>query len=167
MFSFEGDYKRTPLQRLGGVSTSNGNSLTYSFAVSNVQIRIFMHRIDFVLIYCPRSRSFAIPDRETLIRRAQQERQKRADVRKQNNGAVIIQSCARSFLIRIKHKERERCAFDEYLRLSGLSNREQLEYLLKRILFFYYKKNQKDGERLVRALLIWFIVLSSVLLSVR
>lgn len=33
--------------------------------------------------------------------------------------------------------------------MSGLSNREQLEYLLKRILFFYYKKNQKDGERLV------------------
>lgn len=88
-------------------------------------------------------------DRETLIKRAQQERQKRAEIRKQNTGAVIIQSCARSFLTRTKCKERERCAFDNYLQMSGLSNREQLEYLLKRILFFYYKKNQKDGERLV------------------
>lgn len=88
-------------------------------------------------------------DRETLIKRAQQERQKRAEIRKQNTGAVIIQSCARSFLARTKCKERERCAFDNYLETSGLSNREQLEYLLKRILFFYYKKNQKDGERLV------------------
>lgn len=107
----------------------------------------FVHLIQFQWFFCG-------ADRETLIKRAQQERQKRAEIRKQNTGAIIIQSCARSFLIRSECKERERCAFDNYLQTSGLSNREQLEYLLKRILFFYYKKNQKDGERLVSAIVI-------------
>lgn len=111
MFSFDGNYKRTPSQRLGGVSTTN--------------------------------------DRETLIRRAQQERQKRAEIRRQNSGASIIQASVRSFLSRSKCKERERFAFDQYVKTTGLRNQENLEYLLKRILFFYYKKNQKDGERLV------------------
>lgn len=111
MFSFDGDYKRTPSQRLGGVSYTN--------------------------------------DRESLIRRAQQERHKRAEVRRQNTGATVIQASVRSFLSRAECKERERNAFDHYLKNTGLSNQENLEYLLKRILFFYYKKNQKDGERLV------------------
>lgn len=142
MFSFEGDYKRTPLQRLGGVSTTNGNMQTILLSCSLHAPLKSVYAISHVLIaFCA--------DRETLIKRAQQERQKRAEIRKQNTGAVIIQSCARSFLTRSKCKERERCAFDNYLQMSGLSNRDQLEFLLKRILFFYYKKNQKDGERLV------------------
>lgn len=111
MFSFEGNYKRTPLQNLGGVSNNN--------------------------------------DRETLIRRAQNERQKRAETRKQHTSAILIQSSARSFLTRSKCKDRERAAFDQYLQMTGLRNQEHLEYLLKRVLFFYYKKNQMDGERLV------------------
>lgn len=111
MFCFEGDYKRTPSQNLGGVSHNN--------------------------------------DRETLIRRAQQERQKRAEIRKQHMGAVIIQSTVRSYLSRSKIKEQQRSAFDHYLQSIGLNNPEQLEYLMQRILFFYCNKNQRDGERLV------------------
>lgn len=88
-------------------------------------------------------------DRETLIKRAQQERQKRAEIRKQHTGAVVIQSFVRSFLIRIKCKQKARFAFDQYLQSTGLKNTEQLEYLLKCILFFYHNKNEKDGERLV------------------
>ena len=112
MFSFEGDYKRTPLQNLGGASHND--------------------------------------DRETLIRRVQQERLKRAESRKQQTGAVVIQSAVRSFLIRTKYKTLERQRFDEYLNQHGLTNPEQMEFLLKRILFVYQTKNPKDGERLVR-----------------
>lgn len=117
MFSFDGDYRRTPAQNLGGSSLNN--------------------------------------DRETLIRRAQQERQKRAEIRRQHTGAVVIQSYVRSYLRRKKCKELERQEFDQFLHSTGLATEEQLEYLLKRILFFYYKKNQKDGERLVSSKLLF------------
>lgn len=111
MFSFEGNYKRTPKQNLGGVSHTN--------------------------------------DRETLIRRAQFERLKRAEIRKQHTGAITIQSSIRSFLERVRCKKEVRTAFDQYLKTVGLTNPEQLEYLLRCILFFYDKKYEKDGERLV------------------
>lgn len=120
MFSFEGNYKRTPLQSLGGVSHTN--------------------------------------DRETLIRRAQLERQKRAEIRKQHTGAITIQSSVRSFLCRIKCKQDARNVFDQYLATVGLTNPEQLEYLLRCILFFYDNRNEKDGERLVSVI---FSVFSS------
>lgn len=111
MFSFEGNYKRTPSQNLSGASHTN--------------------------------------DRETLIRRAQLERQKRAEIRKQHTGAITIQSCVRSFLSRVKCKKDAQQIFDQYLKNVGLTNPEQSEYLLRCILFFYDKKNEKDGERLV------------------
>lgn len=111
MFSFEGNYKRTPSQNLGGASHTN--------------------------------------DRETLIRRAQLERFKRAEIRKQHTGAITIQSFVRSFLARVRCKKEVRAAFDQYLTTVGLTNPEQLEYLLKCILFFYDTKYEKDGERLV------------------
>lgn len=112
MFSFEGDYKRTPIQNLGGASQSS--------------------------------------DRETLIRKAQQERQKRAELRRQNNGATVIQSYARSFILRQRIKEQERREFDHLVSQSGQVTNDNLELLMKKILFFYYIKNQRDGERLVR-----------------
>lgn len=113
MYSFEGDYKRTPQQSLGGASQNT--------------------------------------DRETLIKKAQYERQKRAELRKQNDGATIIQSYARSFMLRQRIKEEQRQYFDKHLANNGgrLNDVDQLEPLLKRILFFYYQKNEKDGERLV------------------
>lgn len=112
MFSFDGDYKRTPLQNLGGVSQNN--------------------------------------DRETVIKRAQQERQKRAEIRKQNLGAVTIQSAVRSYFIRKNCKEHERQLFSHYYQQYGLINEEHLSFLIKRILFFYDKDNVEDIERLVR-----------------
>lgn len=115
MFSFDGSYKRTPSQRLGGASQTN--------------------------------------DRETLIRRAQQERQKRAECRKQQLGAVVIQSHVRSFLVRIKCKQYARDQFDQYLQTVDLADAQQLEYLLKSLIYFYYIKNEKDGERLVGQML--------------
>lgn len=111
MFSFDGSYKRTPSQRLGGASQTN--------------------------------------DRETLIRRAQQERQKRAECRKQQIGAVVIQSHVRSFLIRIKYKQLAREQFDQHVQTAGLTNDQQVEHLVKSLIFFYYIKNERDGERLV------------------
>lgn len=112
MFSFDGDYKRTPLQNLGGVSQNN--------------------------------------DRETVIKRAQQERQKRAEIRKQNRGAITIQSAVRSYFIRKNCKEQERQFFNHYYQQYGLTNEEHLNFLIKRILFFYDKDNVEDIERLVR-----------------
>lgn len=87
-------------------------------------------------------------DRETLIKKSQQERQKRAEVRKQNNGATVIQSYARSFILRQRIKQEQRKLFDDFMS-QQIQNKEHLEFLLKRILFFYYQKNQRDGERLV------------------
>lgn len=118
MFSFEGNYKRTPSQNLSGASRTN--------------------------------------DRETLIRRAQLERQKRAEIRKQHTGAITIQSFVRSYLSRIKCKKEARTLFDQYLTNVGLTNPEQLEYLLRCILFFYDNRNEKDGERLVSVYLSLF-----------
>lgn len=87
-------------------------------------------------------------NRETLIKKSQQERQKRAEIRKQNNGATVIQSYARSFILRQKIKQEQRKLFDDFM-VQQIQGKDQLEFLLKRILFFYYHKNQRDGERLV------------------
>lgn len=87
-------------------------------------------------------------NRETLIKKSQQERQKRAEIRKQNNGATVIQSYARSFILRQKIKQEQRKLFDDFM-VQQIQGKDQLEFLLKRILFFYYHKNQRDGERLI------------------
>lgn len=112
MFSFDGDYRRTPVQSLGGASQNS--------------------------------------DRDTLIKKAQQERQKRAELRQQNDGATVIQSYARSFILRQRLKEEQRHQFDEFMAAKATLNDATLEHVLRRILFFYYYRNQKDGERLVR-----------------
>lgn len=90
-------------------------------------------------------------DRDELIRKAQFERQKREETRRRHNGAVIIQSHIRSFLWRQRMKKVERQCFDEYLKSRGgeIKTIEDLTFLLKRILFFYYIKNSSDCERLI------------------
>lgn len=112
MFSFDGEYKRSPIQNLGGASQNS--------------------------------------DRLTLIKKAQQERQKRAELRRRIDGATIIQSYARSFITRQRVKEYQRKCYDEYFAKGQNWDTNGLEYLVKKILFFYYKSNKKDGERLVR-----------------
>lgn len=111
MFSFDGDYRRTPIQNLGGASQNS--------------------------------------DRDTLIRKAQQERQKRAELRRQNDGATVIQSYARSFILRQRIKEQQRRMFDDFVTKKGALHDATLEHVLKRILFFYYYKSKRDGERLI------------------
>ncbi|XP_055534265.1 ubiquitin-protein ligase E3C [Wyeomyia smithii] len=88
-------------------------------------------------------------DRLSIIRKAQQERQKREEVRRQQHGATVIQSSARSFVQRQTVKRREREHFDEYRKVNGLKRLPDLEYLTKRIIFFYHAKNSKDGDRLI------------------
>ncbi|KAJ6646801.1 putative E3 ubiquitin protein ligase, partial [Pseudolycoriella hygida] len=110
MFNFDGNYRRVPIQNLGGTSHNS--------------------------------------DRETLIRKSQQERQRRAEIRKQNDGAITIQSYARSFILRQRIKQEQRKIFDDSMSRQ-VQGEEYLEFLLKRILFFYYHKNQRDGERLL------------------
>ncbi|XP_058458874.1 ubiquitin-protein ligase E3C [Malaya genurostris] len=88
-------------------------------------------------------------DRLSIIRKAQQERQKRENIRRQQHGATVIQSSVRSFVQRqnVKHRERER--FDEYRKINGLKKLQDLEYLSRRIVLFYHVKNIKDGDRLI------------------
>ncbi|XP_058832317.1 ubiquitin-protein ligase E3C [Topomyia yanbarensis] len=88
-------------------------------------------------------------DRLSIIRKAQQERQKREDVRRQQHGATVIQSSVRSFVQRQNVKRRERERFDEYRKTNGLKKLLDLEYLTRRIIFFYHAKNNKDGDRLI------------------
>ncbi|XP_053963123.1 ubiquitin-protein ligase E3C [Anastrepha ludens] len=113
MFGFDGDYRRRPVQSLGGASQT-----------------------------C---------DRETVIRKAQKERQKRNELRLQNNGAIVLQSYTRSFLHRQHRKRLEREAFDDFLRThrERVVENECLGYLLRRLLFFYSSKESKDGDRLI------------------
>ncbi|XP_058118357.1 ubiquitin-protein ligase E3C [Anopheles ziemanni] len=88
-------------------------------------------------------------DRLTVIRKAQQERQKREEARRQQNGAIVIQSAVRSFIQRQQTKHRERGKFDEYRKANGIRNGHDLEYLTKRILFFYQQQTGQDGDRLI------------------
>ena len=90
-------------------------------------------------------------DRETIIRKAAEERHKRNQLRRENNGAIVLQSYSRSFIHRQRRKRYEREMFDEFLRThrDKLTQDENLAFLLKRIIFFYNTKETKDGERLV------------------
>lgn len=90
-------------------------------------------------------------DRETIIRKAAEERLKRNQMRRENNGATVLQSYMRSFVHRQRQKRLEREMYDVFLRQyrERLTDDENLAYLLKRIIFFYNTKNDKDNERLV------------------
>ncbi|KAH8284660.1 hypothetical protein KR018_011151 [Drosophila ironensis] len=113
MFGFDGEYRRRPVQSLGGASHT-----------------------------C---------DRDTVIRKAAQERQKRNELRQKANGAVVLQSYARSFIHRQRRKRAEREAFDAYLlaHKDRLTEDESLSFLLRRLNFFYNSRDVKDGERLI------------------
>lgn len=113
MFGFDGEYRRRPVQSLGGASH------TY--------------------------------DRDTAIRKAALERQKRNDLRQKVNGAVVLQSYARSFIHRQRLKRAEREAFDAYLyaHRDRVIEDESLSFLLRRLSFFYSSRVPKDSERLV------------------
>lgn len=131
MYNFDGDYRRRPLQNLGGVS--------------------------------------CVSDRETLIKKAQQERQKRNELRKQNNGAIIIQSYTRSYLERQHVKNNEKINYDKFwlqYKDKIIDNDDNLSYLLKRLVFFYTKTDLNDCERLVSTKYI-FIVPSWVIETIK
>lgn len=113
MFGFDGEYRRRPVQSLGGASHT-----------------------------C---------DRDTVIRKAALERQKRNELRQKVNGAVVLQSYARSFIHRQRRKRAEREAFDAYLlaHKDHMTEDDSLTFLLRRLNFFYSSRDAKDSERLV------------------
>uniref|UniRef100_A0A1B0FE55 Ubiquitin-protein ligase E3C n=1 Tax=Glossina morsitans morsitans TaxID=37546 RepID=A0A1B0FE55_GLOMM len=113
MFGFDGEYRRRPVQNLGGTSQTS--------------------------------------DRETIIRKAAEERLKRNQMRRENNGAIVLQSYTRSFIHRHRRKCLEREIFDEFLRSyrDKLMEEENLAFLLRRIVFFYNAKETRDEERLI------------------
>ncbi|KAH8253412.1 hypothetical protein KR032_005476 [Drosophila birchii] len=113
MFGFDGEYRRRPVQSLGGASHT-----------------------------C---------DRDTVIRKAAQERQKRNELRQKENGAVVLQSYARSFIHRQRAKRAEREAFDAFLlaRKDSITEDESLTFVLRRLNFFYSSREAKDAERLI------------------
>lgn len=113
MFGFDGEYRRRPVQSLGGASQT-----------------------------C---------DRDTAIRKAAVERQKRNELRQKTHGAVVLQSYARSFIHRQRRKRAEREAFDAYLHAhrDRVTEDVSLCFLLRRLTFFYSNRVPKDSERLV------------------
>ncbi|EDV37490.1 uncharacterized protein Dana_GF11384 [Drosophila ananassae] len=113
MFGFDGEYRRRPVQSLGGASHT-----------------------------C---------DRDTVIRKAALERQKRNELRQKVNGAVVLQSYARSFIHRQRRKRAEREAFDAYLlaHKDHMTEDDSLTFLLRRLNFFYSSRDAKDSERLI------------------
>lgn len=113
MFGFDGEYRRRPVQSLGGASHT-----------------------------C---------DRDTAIRKAALERQKRNELRQKVNGAVVLQSYARSFIYRQRRKRAERDAFDAFFfaHRDRVIEDESLAFLLRRLSFFYSSRVLKDSERLV------------------
>lgn len=118
MYNFDGDFKRRPMQNLGG----------YSIATN----------------------------RETLIRKSQEQRKKRLEQRQQNTCSIKIQSYIRSFLSRKQAKSTERINFDEFLKvnknnLEAKFDANNISYLLQRFVFFY--NSGQDSERLVSVFL--------------
>lgn len=111
MFSFDGDFRRKPLQSLGGSSQKS--------------------------------------DRNTIIKNAQVERQRREQHRKETHSITKIQAHVRSFVCRQKCKTHERKNFDDYLKKYGIAIDDQhhLDFLLKRLIFFY--DFMQDGERII------------------
>lgn len=109
MFSFDGDFRRRPIQNFGGSSQKS--------------------------------------DRNTIIKNAQFERQRREQIRKETSSATKIQSHVRSFVYRLRCKNAERANFDDHIKVFGIRHEEDFEYLLKRIIFFY--DFNIDGDRLI------------------
>jgi ubiquitin-protein ligase E3 C len=91
-------------------------------------------------------------DRNEIVRKAQHERHKRELLRTQQHSAVLIQSFIRSYLCRQKIKLCEKEQYDNYIKRKGSIKFEDLDFLLKRLIFFYNSNTLKDGERLVRFL---------------
>uniref|UniRef100_A0A1B0CTQ0 Ubiquitin-protein ligase E3C n=1 Tax=Lutzomyia longipalpis TaxID=7200 RepID=A0A1B0CTQ0_LUTLO len=91
------------------------------------------------------------PDRESVIRRAQTERQKREEARQQETSALTIQSFFRSCFWRQRIKARERDNFDSFLHTQNTRiATQQLDFLLKRFVFFYDHSRNDDCQRLVK-----------------
>lgn len=89
-------------------------------------------------------------DRDTIIRKAAEERNKRNQLRRETNGAIVIQSYSRSFIHRQRRKRYERDQFDEFLKTHRAQLQDDsLAFLLRRLIFFYNTKESRDGERLV------------------
>ncbi|CRK94907.1 CLUMA_CG008399, isoform A [Clunio marinus] len=105
MFHFDGSFKRSPIQNLGGSSVET--------------------------------------DRQTLIKKAQIERKKREEIRKKEENSLKIQS---SFHIRQLIKQKERTSYEDYLKVKGLKNFDDLEFLLKRLLYYY---ELEDADKLI------------------
>jgi len=107
MHSFEGQYRRTPQQKLSGDSYVLG--------------------------------------RDELLSRARQQRQERENHRKRIECCTLIQSYTRSYLVRTNNKRQQRVEFDQLLKDLSKSpnNAQKLEAAVKRLLFFYWPKDDK------------------------
>ena len=84
--------------------------------------------------------------KEKLILNAQTERSKRENARQREHSSIVIQSYIRSFVTRQKIKKQERDNFENHFKIIGLKDFTDLNFLLKRLLYFY---NDNDGDRLV------------------
>lgn len=94
-------------------------------------------------------------DRDSLIKNAQVERQKREQARKEHHSSLVITSVMRSYLARKKFKQILWTEFHDYIKLKGLMDFQDLDYLLKRLLHFYDAK--RDADQVVSLYEFWSI----------
>ncbi|XP_046457732.1 ubiquitin-protein ligase E3C-like isoform X1 [Daphnia pulex] len=110
MFSFEGEYRRKPVQSLGGASKHS--------------------------------------QRDIFLQRTQLERQKREDLRRQNQSAVIIQAFFRGCQARSLQKNIQRQEFERIQATNFQNiNLQLLTSLINKLKFFFDK--EKDANKLV------------------
>ncbi|CAD5111600.1 DgyrCDS895 [Dimorphilus gyrociliatus] len=87
-------------------------------------------------------------DRDSLLRKTQEERQKREQLRKKNLAATIIQASYRSWCVRSRLKNEMRTEFDKDINLLiTTKNDPEIQHplnLLRRLVFFYDKNKDRD-----------------------
>ncbi|ESP01317.1 hypothetical protein LOTGIDRAFT_111732 [Lottia gigantea] len=111
MFSFEGKYRRTPGQSLGGASQT--------------------------------------VEKESLIKKFQDQRNKREDERRKQSSAIKIQSCFRSYITRKFQSDILRREFDtarNSLEKNSSVDHKTLYEMICRLAYFY---KPQDGQRLI------------------
>ncbi|XP_013415236.1 ubiquitin-protein ligase E3C [Lingula anatina] len=114
MWSFEGDFRRKPVQSLRGASKKE--------------------------------------EKDTLLQRAQAEREKREAFRQQNASVTKISAFYRSACVRRKWKSDLRAAFDRYIGelnkvKQSTANVNRVAELIRRLLFFF--EEDQDSDRLL------------------
>lgn len=139
MFSFEGEFCRRPVSVSKTTIFKKISEFFFSLSKQVQNLSGFTSNL--------------ARDRDSLIKNAQVERQKREQARREHHSSLILTSVVRSFLERKKFKQILWTEFHDYIKLKGLIDFQDLDYLLKRLLHFYDSK--RDADQVVSSYKFW------------